>query len=173
MAARKTMAEEEEPFVTNEEAVGIPLDTDFNLEDEYKPTPLVPSGNYRGNVVGVSYESEQHCIAWKVTLADNGGVLSDGETPIDGWSGYTRNWLPRPGDENEMSKDGRMTKRQAKINMMQRFAEMMKINMNTPKIIAEAIANQDWVGLPVIATVGFDEYQGVVRNQITKMIAAE
>lgn len=164
---------QEEPYMPDEAlAGGMPVDTDFDLEEEYKPEPLVPNGNYRGNVVGVSFEPANHAIAWKITLADNGGVMSDGETAIDGWSGYNRNWLPKPGDENEMAKDGRQTKRQSKINMTKRFAEDMKINMNTPKIIAESIQNQDWVGLPVIVSLGLNEYQGVTRNQINKMVAA-
>jgi len=149
------------------------LDTDFDLEDEYKPEPLVPGGNYRGNVVGVAYEPEAHAIAWKVCLADNGGVMSDGETPVDGSHHYTRNFLPQPGDENERTKDGRQTKRQAKVNMMKRFADEMKINMNTRQIIAESIVNQDWVGLPVIVSIGLNEYQGRTRNQINRMVAAQ
>ena len=149
------------------------LDTDFDLEEEYKPEPLIPGGNYRGNVIGVVYEAEQSSIAWKVALDNNGGVMSDGKTPIDGSHQYFRNFLPKLGDEAVMTKDGRMTKRQSKINMMSRFAEDMKINMNTPKIIAESIANQDWVGIPVIASIVLNEYLGVTRNQINKMIAAE
>jgi len=166
--------EEEAPMISDEEMAGMPpIDTEFDLEDEYKPEPLVPNGNYRGNVVGVSFEPEHNNIAWKVTLAENGGVLSDGETAIDGWTGYVRNFMPLKGDENVMTKDGRQTKRQSKVNMMTRFAEGMKINMNTPTIIATAIANQDWVGIPVIVTIGLNEYQGVTRNQINKMIQAE
>lgn len=163
---------EEEPFISDEEATGFLPDTDFDLEDEYKPEPLVPGGNYRGNVVGVTFEPAQNCIAWKITLADNGGVMSDGETPIDGWSGYYRNWMPKVGDENVMTKDGRQTKRQSKINIQKRFAEEMKINMNTPKIIAESIANQDWVGIPAIVSMGMGEWQGRTRNEITRMVAA-
>jgi len=41
--------EEEAPFVSDEEMMGFAPDTDFDLEDEYKPEPLVPNGNYRGN----------------------------------------------------------------------------------------------------------------------------
>lgn len=164
-------APQEESFVPDEEAAEI--DTDFDLEDEYKPEPLIPNGNYRGNVTGVAFEPERHAIAWKIVLADNGGVMSDGETPIDGWVGYCRNFRPIPGDESERTKDNRQTKRQSKINMMKRFAEGMKINMNTPKIIAESIQNQDWVGIPVVASVGLNEYQGRTRNQINKLVAAE
>lgn len=166
--------QEETPEITEEGLVRGPgIDTDFDLEDEYKPEPLVPNGNYRGNVVGVAFEPERHAIAWKVVLADNGGVMSDGETPIDGWTGYCRNFLPLSGDKNEMTKDNRQTKHQSKVNMMKRFAEGMKVNMNKPKIIAESIQNQDWVGLTVTASVGLNEYQGVTRNQINKIVAAE
>lgn len=145
-------------------------DSDFNLEDEYKPEPLVTSGNYRGNVIGVVLDSEQHAIVWKVALAENGGVMSDGETPVDGSHHYFRNWLPKPGDENELTKNGRGTKRQSKINMMKRFADDMKINMNTPTVVAESVTNQDWIGLEVIVTISIDEYMGVTRNQVDKMV---
>jgi len=167
----ETYPDEEAPFPTEEEMGG--LDTDFDLEDEYKEEPLVPNGNYRGNVVGVSHEAKDYNIAWKVVLDGNGGVLSDGETPIDGWAGYYRNWLPKPGDDNEMTKDGRQTKRQAKVNMMKKFADGMKINMNTKKIIIESLMNQDWVGIPVIVAIGLDIYEGITRNQINKMVQAK
>lgn len=163
---------EEPPFIGDEEQTGMAnLDTNFDLEEEYKPEPLVPGGNYRGNVVAVTFEAAQNAIAWKVTLADNGGVMSDGETPIDGWSGYCRNWMPKVGDDKTMTKDGRQTKRQSKINMTKRFAEGMKINMNTPKNIAESIANQDWVGIPVLVTITIGEYLGRTRNEINTMVA--
>lgn len=160
----------QEPFGDD---IPVALDTDFDLEEEYKPEPLIPGGNYRGNVIAVVYEAEQHSIAWKIALDGNGGVMSDGETPIDGSHQYFRNFVPRPGDEIEMTKDGRQTKRQSKINMMARFAERMKINMNTPQIIAESITNGDWIGIPVIASIVLNEYLGVTRNQINTMVAAE
>lgn len=163
--------EGEDSFPPDESEAGFTPDTDFNLEDEYKPEPLVSRGNYRGNVIGVIYDGEQSAIVWKVALADNGGVMSDGETPIDGSHHHCRNWLPKPGDETEMTKDGRSTKRQSKINMMKRFADDMKINMNTPSAIAESITNQDWIGIPVLASISLNEYMGVTRNQIDKMVA--
>ena len=164
----------------NEEAFGedigedMPrLDTDFNLEEEYKAEPLIPNGNYRGNVIAVVFEVEQRSIAWKVALDGNGGTMSDGETPVDGSHQYFRNFIPKPGDEVELTKDGKQTKRQSKINMMKRFADKMKINMNSPETIAESIANQDWIGIPVIASIVLNEHLGVTRNQINTMMAAE
>lgn len=165
--------DEEEPFVSDEEMVDFTPDTEFDLEDEYKPEPLVPNGNFRGNVTGVAFDPQQNCIAWKVTLDGNGGLMSDGETSIDGWAGYKRVWLPKVGDDNVMTKDGRQTKRQSKINMMKRFAEDMRVNMNSPKLIATAIANQDWVGIPVIVAMGMGEFEGRVRNEIGRLKQAE
>ena len=177
MAKRKnpeTVPEEiEEEISFDSGEVSFAPDTDFDLEDEYKSEPLVTSGNYRGNVIGVVLDTEQHAIVWKVALAENGGVMSDGETPIDGSHHYYRNWLPKPGDENEPTKNGRGTKRQSKINMMKRFSDDMKISMNTPTVIAKSITNQDWIGIGVIASISIDEYMGITRNQIDKMVAAE
>jgi len=164
--------EDQEPF-GEDMPVSAGLDTDFDLEEEYKPEPLIPGGNYRSNVIAVTYEPERHAIAWKICFDGNGGVMSDGETAIDGSHQTFRNFYPKLGDKTEMAKDGRQTKHQTKINMMKRFADGMKINMNSPKIIAESIANQDWVGIPVIAAVTVGEYMGVARNQINSMIAAE
>ena len=178
MTRKKTTEKEEveERTAIEEEDLNsqIPgLDTDFDLEDEYKPEPLVSSGNYRGNDIGVVFDSEKSDIVWKIALSENGGIMSDGETPIDGSHHYYRNWLPRPGDEVELTKSGRGTKRQSKINMMKQFADGMKISMNTPTIIAESITNQDWIGIPVVATISISEYMGVTRNQIDKMIVQE
>lgn len=147
------------------------LESDFSLTDEYKPEPLCPQGNYTANVVSVGWEPQNQAIVWKVTLADNGGVMTDGETPIDGQSYYFRNWLPRKGDENVMSSSGRTDKRQSKINMLARFVDKMGIKMDSPKDLFEAIDSGEWVGMPVYVTVGFRTWQGVDRNEITNMIA--
>ena len=170
MAKRKKETEETEAY--SGEEVFLP-NSDFDLEDEYKPEPLITGGNYRGNVIGVIFDAEHNAIVWKVALDENGGVMSDGETSIDGSHHYYRNWLPKPGDENEPTKDGKSNKRQSKINMMKQFADGMKINMNSPAIIAESIANQDWVGIQTMNTLSINEYMGVTRNQIDKMIILE
>lgn len=164
---------EEDSPPEDTELISTNLETDFNLEDDYKPEPLVASGNYRGNVIGVVLDAEHSAIVWKVSLADNGGVMSDGESPIDGSHHYYRNWLPKPGDDVERTKDGRSTKWQSKINMLKRFADDMNITMNTMEIITESINNQDWIGIPVIATISIDEYMGITRNQIDKMVSTE
>lgn len=156
--------------MTEEQSTDISIDTDFDLENEYKAEPLVPGGNYRGNIIGIVINQEQNAVVWQVALADNGGVMSDGETPIDGSHHYFRNWLPRPGDENEPTKNGRGNKRQSKINMLKRFADDMRINMNSPAVVTESILNQDWVGLEVTVAISINEYMGITRNQIDKMV---
>ncbi len=146
------------------------LDTDFNLRDEYKETPLIPGGNYRANIVAVAHEASKASIAFKVVMVENGGFMSDGETPIDGAADYFRIWLPKAGDENELTSSGRMSKRQSKINMMKRFADRMEIGMNTKEEIARNIVENSWIGIPVIVAVDIEEYQGVVRNRIQSMV---
>jgi len=143
---------------------------DFSLSDEYKPDPICAGGNYRGNVVAVAVEGARQCISWKVCLAGNGGFMTDAETPIDGSHHYYRNWLPKPGDENVMTSSGRSTKRQAKINMMKAFSEGMQVPMDTPQIIMENVQQGNWIGIPVIVTLGIDSYQGVIRNVIEQMV---
>jgi hypothetical protein len=99
-------------------------------------------------------------------------MASDGKTPIDGMELWYRNWLPKAGDENEFSKNGKTTKRQSKINMLKKFAEKMKINMGTPQIIANAISEGEWIGNEVVIDVTVSEYKGEVRNEINGMVAA-
>ena len=142
---------------------------DFNVSDEYKPDPLTPKGTYYGAVVKVSFNPDQHCIIWEVVLHDNGGLQSDGESQIDGAHQWFRNWLPRPGDEDTLTKSGKSTKRQSKINMLKNFAEAMKIDISTPAQIAAAISEAQWIGLEVEAEIDIDEYLGKFRNVINRM----
>ncbi len=146
---------------------------EFNLDEEFKPTPLVPGGKYYGNVMKVTRDKEKQTILWEVVLAENGGMCSDGETPVDGRRLFTRNYLPKPGDESEMTSDGSMNKRQAKVNMTKKFADDMKISMNSLAIIDRAIAESEWIGKPVIMDVTVREYEGRFSNDIKRMVAKE
>jgi hypothetical protein len=145
---------------------------DFNVDAEYKPEPLIPNGSYSASVTSVKFDAEKFCLIWGVVLQDNGRYASDGETPVDGMQVFFRNWLPKPGDEQEYSKNGRTTKRQSKINMLKKFADGMKIDIGTPQKIAEAIQYQTWVGADVKIDVQVSEYKGEVRNEVNKMMAA-
>lgn len=145
------------------------LETDFSLEDEYKPDPLAPQGTYKGHVTQVSFDQKNQAILWYATLQGNSGVMSDGATPIDGQRFVFQNWLPRIGDENIPTPSGRTNKRQAKINMLKQFADAMQINMGTPAAVAEAISTGLWLGIPVIVKLGVETYEGRTRNKIERM----
>ena len=145
---------------------------DFDVDSEYKPEPLIPNGSYVGTVTGVKFDSKNSCIVWDVALQGNGGYASDGETEVDGMVVNFRNWLPKTGDENEYSKNGRTTKRQSKINMLKKFADKLGIDMGSPQKIAEAIQYQNWIGLEVRCDISISEYKGETRNEVGKMAAA-
>jgi hypothetical protein len=146
---------------------------DFDLDAEFKPEPLIPGGKgYKAAVKSVKVEPKANCITWSVVLHDNDVLASDGVTSVDGMELWFRNWLPKPGDENEFSKSGKATKRQSKINMLTKFAQKMKINMGTPQIIAQAISEGEWIGLEVIVEIQLDDYKGEVKNIINSMVAA-
>jgi hypothetical protein len=83
-----------------------------------------------------------------------------------------KNWFPKAGDESIRTKTGKMTKRQAKINMIQEFQKKMRINMNTPNAILDGVQNAEWIGLEVIAVVEIREWEGRTSNQIKEMFAA-
>ena len=143
-------------------------DLDFDVNEEYKPDPLIPKGIYHGVATKISFAPAQYCIVWDFCLHDNGGVMNDGQTPIDGAHAYFRNWLPKPGDEYELTKSGNNNKRQSKINMMQDFQQALGINMSTPKAIVEALTDQTWIGVEADLDIAIDEYQGRFRNVVNR-----
>jgi hypothetical protein len=173
MATKKAQTFEDDIQEMNEEvdqeSAGALANLDFDLEDEYKPSPVIPGGNYYGSVVGVSHMASKYAIAFKVCFNDNGVLMSDGATPVDGSHETYMVWLPKPGDDKEYESNGKFTKRQGKINRMADFAKELQINMRTPQIIAEQIIDGTWIGIPVLCTVDIEEYQGRVRNRIVRM----
>jgi hypothetical protein len=146
-------------------AADFPVD-DFDLDNDFVPTPLIPQATYRGNIVEVKFEKEKCYLDFSVCLNDNGGVKSDGETPIDGSRLSYKVFLPKPGDEAEMTKSGKQTKKQSKINMLKEFSDKLKLNINSPNDIREAIENGDWIGIDVQVTVEPSEYEGRVFDSI-------
>lgn len=141
---------------------------DFNVEDEYKAEPLIPKGTYHGVATKITFQPSQFCIVWDFCLHDNGGAMNDGETPIDGAHVFFRNWLPKPGDEAEMTKNGRNNKRQSKINMLKDFENSLGVDMSTPAKIATALNEATWVGVEADLDVDIDEYMGKFRNNVNK-----
>lgn len=163
----KKQEKELEPETETETAYNP--NTDFDLNAEAKEPGLIPNGTYHGNIIGVKHDPEKNSINWKTTLAENGGMCSDGETPIDGATLICRNWLPRPGDEKIPTKDGRSNKRQTKINMLASFAKDLGVQMNTMPEIMESIDNGEWIGLEVELAIETREWDGRVFNDIKKM----
>lgn len=141
----------------------------FDTEMEYKASPLIPRGTYRANSTDVKFDGENQCIIWTFCLADNGGVMSDGSTPVDGVTIVYKNWLPKPGDADILTASGKMTKRQAKINMLADFARDLKIDMSTPVKIIEALRNGEWIGLSATLTISMREYEGRTFNDVSKV----
>jgi hypothetical protein len=143
-------------------------DTDFDLEADYKESPLAPAGTYNGIVKLVEYNPKLHAIVWTVVATGNPGIfLTDGETPLDGTDFEYMNWLPKPGEENIRS--GKSNKKQNKINMMKTFQDNMKIDMNTKEKIAEAISENQWIGISVIMKVEVTSWNERLRNQVGNM----
>ena len=141
----------------------------FNVDDEYKVEPLIPKGTYHAAATKISFTPAQNAITWDFCLHDNGGVMNDGETPIDGAHSYFRNWLPKPGDENIPTTSGKTNKRQSKINQLKQFSTELSLNMSTPAAIAEALVNQEWIGTEADVEIDITEYQGRFRNEITRV----
>ena len=175
--AKKNAVQENTPVYSDDyddsEEAGSLGDLDFNVTDEYKPDPLIPKGTYHGVVTKVSFTPAQSCIVWDVCLHDNGGSMNDGETPIDGAHVWFRNWLPKPGDENELTKSGKNNKRQSKINMLKDFSNELNIDMSTPTQIATSLSEAEWIGIEVDADVDIDEYQGRFRNNVNRLHASK
>ncbi len=145
---------------------------DFDIEDDFKPEPLLARAVYHGSVTKVSIDTEKCYILWTITLAENGGVMTDGETPVDGATLNYFNYLPKPGDDKEMTASGRNTKRQSKINMLRQFSDGLGITeqMKNMATIRESIDNSDFIGISVDAKVVIDTYEGRISNKIDKLI---
>jgi len=162
---------EEFAGVSAEPGFGTDIESNFDTEDEYKQAPLIPNGKYKGAIVEVKFNKEEQTIEWVVSLSENGGLMNDGESPIDGNQLSFKNWLPKDGDENKPTKKGNQSTRQAKINMLHKFAEKMKVNMKNPAVIMNSIYNSEWVGRPVRVDVEIREWEGNYFNNIKDMQA--
>lgn len=173
--AKKNAQEENVDFSDSveEEDGGNLSELDFNVNDEFKPDPLIPKGTYHAVATSIKFEAGKFAIAWDFCLHDNGGLMSDQSTPIDGAHVFYRNWLPKPGDDKELTKNGRNTKRQSKINMMADFQKQTDLDMSTPQIIASSLADQVWIGFEAEIDVDIDEYEGRFRNVVNKVVKSK
>ena len=159
------MNENAENFDADAEAAA--LETDFDLEDEYKPTPLIPNGKYTGSITKSIYTVG--CLRLYVTLAGNDGFMSDGEPAIDGAQEIFNIWLPKKGDESELTKSGKQTKRQWKINNAKKQGDALGINLNNLQAIKDGAESGDWVGIEVTVEIQSGEFNGEARNEINRI----
>jgi len=144
---------------------------DFDIEDDFKPEPLIPRGIYHGSVTKVTLVTDKCYIMWEITFADNGMMMSDDETPVDGAKLIAFNYLPKPGDADELTASGKNNKRQSKINMLAQFAQTLGITSKMKNLltITETIENAEFIGMEVDAAVIIDEYNGRVSSKIDKL----
>jgi hypothetical protein len=173
----------EQPKVTEQEEVddsmaansegGFKFDTDFNIEQEFKVAPLIPTGQYGGHIIGVKFDAADMALVWDVSLiADPDEFMTDNETPVSGNVIQYKNYFPKAGDELVRTKSGKQTKRQAKINMIADFQKKMKVDMNTAKAIEDGVQNAEWIGIQVIVSISIREWEGRFNNQIVDIAAA-
>lgn len=142
------------------------FDTSFNVDADYKPTPLVIGGSYYGRIKSVALHTKTSSVVFGIVLDGNeDATCNDGKTAIDGIEVESRLWLPKANDKNEMNSKGNMTKFQSKVNMIKSFGERTGFNVNTFDAIKEAIDEGEWVGTEVIAGVGVETYQGRQFNR--------
>lgn len=142
------------------------FEANFNIEEDATEEPLVPDGTYNGSITNVKFYPEGQNLKFYITLADNGGTCTDGETPVDGATVPLTVWFPKAGDQDEMTASGRQSKHQWKVNNIKKVATRLGIQMNTPDQIMEAINNSEWVGIEVSCKVSTNEYNGNINNQV-------
>lgn len=150
-------------------------DLDFNVEEDYVPELLLPSGTYFGNVIEVKLDSESAILTFVIALEGNEDrMMSDGETLVDGTHVYYKVWLPKKSDKGELTSNGK-DKYQMKVSGLRKAQKDLGVEMNTVNEIMTAIENSTWIGLSgrittKIKKVNDDLYTDVRRFQVTKTI---
>jgi len=143
--------------------------SDFNVETDFKVEPLIPNGNYHGYVTKTSISGS--AVVFTIVLSENGGVMSDGETELDGAQVFYRMWLPTEDDKTTPTKSGRATKWQWKVNNIKNVSDAFGLHISSLGDIKDAIEEARWLGIECMVEVTTDEYQGQVRNQVNKITA--
>lgn len=147
------------------------LDLDFNLKDDYKPVPVIPQGTYFCGITDTSINLKSGSIQVELTLEGNSGVLSDGETPINGSKIMYHLWLPKENDDKEYTSSGRQTKKQWKINNMHEFFMTMENPVTNWSSILEAVNNKTLVGRQLMVEIAIEEYKGRMQSRAQNISA--
>lgn len=145
----------------------------FNLEEDYKVEALIPEGTKcNGSITKVVLNEKAYLLQFEVCMNNNPGMVkADGESEVDGTHLPYKVWLPKPGDEKKMTKSGKQTTYQWKINNMAECFNKLGIVEQDPASIKQAIDDQSWVGIDVVCEIGINEYKGKITNQIDNMEA--
>lgn len=156
---------------------GFQFDGDFDLEDEYEAPKLCPGGDYLGSIIDVSVRTAStgsKALVFPIILEGNDGVLTDGETSVNGHKVEFLIWLPKKGDENLMAGKSGLTKRVFKLNQVKEFADKFSFSMNNKAEMTEFIGNKDAVGTSVKVTVSckVNDHTGRSENEVRSIYAA-
>jgi len=142
-------------------------EVDFNVEEDAIDEPLIPNGPYAGAITSAKFNEDIQLLELMVTLADNGGEMSDGTTPIDGAVIPFKVWYPKVGDKDLMTGSGKSTKHQWKVNNIKKVYVALGINLESA-VVLEGIESGEWVGIPVQVKIEINEYEGQTSNQINQ-----
>lgn len=152
----------------SEEQAAYEYEDEFNLDEDYVPVPIIPPGPYRANLVKTILNAEMGAIVFECQLQGNPQVVcSDGTTPVDGQVVTMRLWLPKPGDENLRTPNGKQSKRQWKLNTIKETLDKMGISAPTITEIKRQIEAGDWNKDDVSIDVTVNTYKGQVSNDIS------
>lgn len=153
-----------------EEKEVIAYDDEFDLDKDYKPVPLIPQGDYNGNIVEARVDDEIGAIVLVAQLQGNPEIMcSDAETPVDGQSVALKIWLPKPDDGSKMTPKGTQTKRQWKLNNLKECMDKLGINAPTVSAMREQIAEGKWNIESVVVAVEVNVYKGTTSNDARSM----
>lgn len=152
------------------EEVPFEYEDEFNLDEDYVPVPIIPPGPYNANLVKVVLNAEMGAIVFSSQLQNNPqAVCSDGATPVDGQQVTMRLWLPKPGDENTMTKSGKQTKRQWKLNTIKETLDKLGISAPTITEIKRQIEAGEWNKDGVSVDVVVNTYKGQISNDVSSI----
>lgn len=149
---------------------------DFDLNQDYLPTPLVPGGTYKGAITKMSFSEESQMLSITATLNGNGGFCSDETTEIDGTTVTQRVWYPKGEDKETMTGSGRQTKWQWKVNQIKKVADKLKINLDTRQAMYSLVDSQELIGLDVNIKLSIeppDDYNDEAYNDVKSMEVAD
>lgn len=143
---------------------------EFNLDKDYVPVPVIPAGPYNANIVSAKLDTALGAIVIMCQLQGNPDAnCSDGTTPVDGQQVAFKLWLPKPGDEATMTKSGKQTKRQWKLNTIKETLDKLGINAPTISEIKNQIAAGTWNKDGVSVDVTVDTFKGQVNNNVNSI----